>query len=867
MATGGIREAHACTLIEVGEAARTDLKSGLTDREAQRRLEQGGPNVLPSGGGRALWRIVIDQFRSPLIYVLMAAALATLVIGYPVDALVIAGVLLVNAAIGFAQEARASSVLDALASLTVGPARVTRDGRALRIDSSELVFGDLVAVEAGDRVPADLRLIECYELRIDEASLTGESLPVHKSIDAMHVSTPLADRTCMAYAGSLVAAGRGRAVVTATGVDTEVGVIQALMTSTTAIQTPLTRQLSRFSRLVTYLILGLAAGTFALGLVRGESVAYMVTAAVALAVGAIPEGLPAVVTITLAIGVSRMAKRRAVIRRLPAVETLGSVTVICTDKTGTLTENRMTVQSVFCAGEWYAIGPGPVPPPVRACLLAGVLCNDARLGGPGVDGGIGDPTELALLEAASRACPDVIEQAAAMTRLQEVPFSSDLRLMATRHVNSDDSPGIITVKGALEEILTLCPLDDATRVAAERAVSDAGDEALRVIAMATVEVPRDFALTLRSLRSTPLSFLGLQALQDPPRPAAIAAIEACHTAGIDVSMITGDHARTARAIARQVGIPEDDVFSRVTAQEKLDIVRSLQGHGHVVAMTGDGVNDAPALKQADIGLAMGLGGTEVAKEAADMVILDDDFATIESAVEEGRTVFDNLVKFIVWTLPTNFAEGLIVLVAVGLNVALPVLPLQILWVNTVTAVALGVMLAFEPAEPDIMRRPPRTPGTPLISRALMARIVIVGGAMLVGTFAAFIAALRLDLTMDEARAIAVNALVAMEIAYLLTCRSLRGSLRSVGLSSNPWIWVGIGVTVVLQMVLTYVPVMNEVFDTAPLGWIGWILVVLPGPLIYGLATLLKRFLPDPTSRPGLAPRFARRHPPLHQRRP
>ena len=867
MATGGIREAHACTLIEVGEAARTDLTSGLTDREAQRRLEQGGPNVLPSGGGRALWRIVIDQFRSPLIYVLMAAALATLVIGYPVDALVIAGVLLVNAVIGFAQEARASSVLDALASLTVGPARVTRDGRALRVDSSELVFGDLVAIEAGDRVPADLRLIECHELRIDEASLTGESLPVHKSIDAMHVSTPLADRTCMAYAGSLVAAGRGHGVVTATGAGTEVGVIQALMTSTRTIQTPLTRQLAHFSRLITYLILGLAAVTFALGLVRGESAAYMVTAAVALAVGAIPEGLPAVVTITLAIGVSRMAKRRAVIRRLPAVETLGSVTVICTDKTGTVTENRMTVQSVFCAREWCAIGPGPVPPPVRACLLAGVLCNDARLGGPGVDGGIGDPTELALLEAAWRASPDVIEQAARMKRVQEIPFSSDLRLMATMHVRSGDSAGILTVKGALEEILALCQLDDEAQVAIERAASDAGDEALRVIAMATVGVPRDFHLTLQSLRSSALCFLGLQALQDPPRSAAIAAIETCHTAGIDVSMITGDHARTARAIARQVGIAEANVFSRVTAEEKLAIVRSLQGQGQVVAMTGDGVNDAPALKQADIGLAMGLGGTEVAKEAADMVILDDDFATIESAVEEGRTVFDNLVKFIVWTLPTNFAEGLIVLVAVGLNVALPVLPLQILWVNTVTAVALGVMLAFEPAEPDIMRRPPRAPGAPLLSRALMAQIVIVGAAMLLGTFAAFIAALRLDLTMDEARAIAVNALVAMEIAYLLTCRSLRGSLLSVGLFSNPWIWVGIGVTVVLQMALTYVPVMNEVFGTAPLGWTGWVLVVLPGPLVYGLATLLKRIPGEPTSGPGPVPRSARRHPPLHQRHP
>ena len=867
MAIAVISAPHALTVREVCDLTQTSVVTGLSEEEALRRIEHDGPNVLPAGDRRARWRIAIDQFRSPLIYVLLAAAIATVAIGHPVDALVIAGVLLVNAVIGFAQEARASTVLDALASLTVSPARIMRSGRASRAESSGLVRGDLVTIEAGDRVPADIRLVESHELRVDEASLTGESLPVHKSVDSIDASTPLADRTCMAFAGSLVTAGRARGVVTATGADTEVGVIQALMTATRSIQTPLTRQLARFSRLITYVILILASGTFALGLVRGESAADMVTAAVALAVGAIPEGLPAVVTITLAIGVSRMAKRRAVIRRLPAVETLGSVTVICTDKTGTLTENRMSVQSVFCARDWYPIGPAPVPVPVRACLLAGVLCNDAQLGGPGVDGGVGDPMEIALLEAAERASPDVIEQAAQMTRVQEVPFSSDLRFMATLHAGMDGPPGILTVKGAVEEVLALCRLDDETRCAAERASTESGDEALRVIAVATLEVPHDFALTLHSLRSSSLNFLGLYALQDPTRPAAVAAIAACHMAGVDVLMVTGDHVRTARAIARRVGIAEDDVYARVTAEEKLDIVRSLQGQGHVVAMTGDGVNDAPALKQADIGLAMGMVGTEVAKEAADMVILDDDFATIESAVEEGRTVFDNLVKFIVWTLPTNFAEGLIVLVAVGLNIALPVLPLQILWINTVTAVALGVMLAFEPAEPDIMRRPPRAPGTPLLSRALMAQVVIVGAAMLLGTFASFIIALQLGLTINEARTIAVNALVAMEIAYLLTCRSLRGSLRSVGLFGNPWIWAGIGATIVLQLVLTYLPVMNVVFSTAPMGWIGWAIVLILGPLLYALAAALKWSAGSPTSRPGPAPGSELRRPRSRRPRP
>lgn len=843
---------------EVVAALRTDAMRGLELDEVERRRALHGINTLPTGEGRGPWKILTDQFRSPLIYVLMGAAVATLTIGHVVDAVVITGVIAVNAAIGTIQEWRAGTALAALAALATGTARVTREGRAACVPSEELVVGDLVSLDAGDRVPADVRLIECHELRVDEASLTGESVPVHKSLGVLDPLTPLADRTCMCFAGCLVTAGRAQGVVVATGTDTQVGAIQALMTSADDLTTPLTRQLAHFSRVITIVILVLAALTFVLGLWRGESPAYMVTAAVALAVGTIPEGLPAVVTITLAIGVSRMARRRAIIRRLPAVETLGSVTVICTDKTGTLTEGRMTVQSVFCDGEWWPIGPGDVSPCVRDCLLAGVLCNDASLDPNESDGpsasresplphrldGVGDSLELALLAAALRAAPDVLEQAAAMERSREIPFSSELRLMATVHSSAAHGSAVLTVKGAAEEVLHLCRVDKSEGRVIAKAVDDAADEALRVVALASALVPTDRALDMESLRCTPLHFLGLVALQDPPRADAVKAVEACHRAGIEIRMVTGDHRRTAVAVARQVGILEGQVMARVTAGQKLDVVRDLQRGGDVVAMTGDGVNDAPALKQADIGVAMGRVGTEVAKEAADMVIVDDDFATIESAIEEGRTVFDNLLKYIAWTLPTNFAEGLVVLIAVGVNAALPILPLQILWINTLTAVALGVMLAFEPSEPGVMRRPPRPARRPLMSRRLVLHVGIMGVTMLTGVFAVFLLAQEWGMDLDAARTVAVNALVAMEIAYLFACRALGGSLRAVGAFSNPWVWLGVGITVALQLVLTYLPIMNGIFQTAPLDAQAGLLIAAAGLAVLGVALVVRRVLPD-----------------------
>jgi len=854
---------------ELVEQFTTDAQSGLTDEEAAERLAEYGQNSLETTGGVRIWRILLTQFRNPLIYVLLAAAATTLVIGHIVDAAVILGVVVVNAIVGFIQEWRAGVALAALAELTTTSATTIRSGHVQRIPSADVVPGDLIVLDAGDRVPADIRLLQAQELQIDEANLTGESVPVHKHTERLSEDTTLADRVNMGYSGTLVTAGRARGIAVATGAKTEMGRIHELMESAEGVDTPLTRKLTAFSRWLTVLILGLAGVTFILGLVRGESAADMVTAAVALAVGAIPEGLPAAVTITLAIGVSRMARRNAIVRQLPAVETLGSTTVICTDKTGTLTENRMTVQEIYCDGTTYELAEigDQASPAVRDCLLAGVLCNDASVG-TGITNrhdNVGDPTELALIAAAETIDSQILRQAQRWPRIQEIPFSSELRFMATLHTNPDDDTSRLIIKGAVEEVLAFC--DDPDESTLLRETDELGSRALRVMGFAWVDVPSSFSLSLDSLRAERLSFLGLQAMLDPPRKEAIDAVRACHTAGIAVTMITGDHRTTAEAIATLIGLhgTEDDglriltgaelaalssedvddailttdVFARVTAEQKLDIVRALQGARYVVAMTGDGVNDAPALKQADIGVAMGFGGTEVAKETADIVLTDDDFATIEAAVEEGRGVFDNLTKFITWTLPTNLGEGLVILTAILLGSTLPILPVQILWINMTTAVALGLMLAFEPKEDDIMTRPPRPSDQAIVTGNLVLRIIVVGAAMLLGSFGLFTAAVDAGASLAEARTLAVNAFVAMEIGYLFNCRSLHRSVLSVGLFSNKWVWWGVLITIALQGLFTYAPFMNQIFDTAPLGLSDWWPVIALGVAIYGLIGALK----------------------------
>ncbi|WP_430297630.1 HAD-IC family P-type ATPase [Sinomonas sp. B1-1] len=876
---------HGLSVHEVVLLLETDPREGLDEAEVEQRRGQFGENRLPGARGNGTLRRVWGQVNNPLIYVLLAAGAVTTYLGEAVDATVIFGVVLVNMVVGFIQESRAESALDALRTMVTTPATVVRAGRRQTVPSEDLVPGDLLLLEAGDRVPADARLVAHAELRVDESALTGESEPVTKNETVLPIPTPVADRSNMVYSGTLVTAGTGAAVAVKTGAETEIGQIHRLVGSVRGVETPLTQKLGRFSAFLTVAILALAAVTFAVGVVRGEHPADMFTAAVALAVGAIPEGLQAAVTVTLAIGVSRMARRRAVVRRLPVVETLGSTTVICSDKTGTFTENQMTVLHVWTpAGSYAVTGTGYTPEgqlldasgrpvdlapheaggPLRAALVAGAVCGDATLGLHG--GGwraSGDPTEIAMVVAAAKAGVTREEFEGTHPRAASVPFSSERRFMATAHHDPAEGGGIVFAKGSVESILRLCsgrlgadgtvqPLDpdDVHGIAAGRAA-----EGLRVLATA-VRRQDDAVLEEASLPGSML-LTGMVAMQDPPRTAVAPAVRACREAGITVKMITGDHAATATAIAHRVGLLDGEpghavgqglvlngptlealegadydravdrarVFARVSPEQKLRLIASMQSQGNVVAMTGDGVNDAPALRQADIGIAMGRGGTEVAKEAADMVLTDDDFSTIEAAVEEGRGVFDNLTKFIVWTLPTNMAEGLVILVAILLGTTLPILPTQILWINMTTAVALGLMLAFEPKEPGIMTRQPREPDRPLLTWPLLRRTGLVSALLLAGAWAGFHGALGQGASDAEARTLAVNLFVAVETVYLFGCRSLRRFGQPGGPFSNRWLILGATAQAVAQLALTYVPAMNTLFQTAPIGWQAWLAIL------------------------------------------
>ena len=771
---------HALPAREVADLLETDAAEGLDRFAVEHRRAQFGLNQLTPPKGPGPLRRFAMQFTDPLVLILLVSAIVTIFLDEWVDAIVIFGVVLLNAVVGYLQEAKAVAAIDALSRAMTAEATLLRAGEQLRLPATEIVPGDLVLVQAGDKVPADLRLFRTRDLRVDESALTGESVPVEKDHSVVPRDAVLAERADMAYASTLVTYGTGAGLVVATGDRTEVGKISQLIQAAHDLKTPLTRKIDQFSKVLLVVIVVLAALTFAVGLIRGEDLVEMFRASIALAVAAIPEGLPAAVTVTLAIGVNRMAKRRAIIRKLPAVETLGSTMVICTDKTGTLTQNEMTVQRLVAAGEESrvsGVGYGPegdiVPGPstaAREVLLAGLLCNDTALNQ--ADGRYevaGDPTEAALLTSAAKAGMVAGDEAAALPRLDAIPFESAYQYMATLH-DAGERRRIMYVKGAVEKLLERCaaavggtgepvPLDAA---AVHAQVDALAADGLRVLAFARGALPDGTDDIGHDDVAGGLTFLGLQAMMDPPRPAAIAAVAACHHAGISVKMITGDHAATAAAIAHEIGIVgagdgavtgsemaavHDDefieladrtnVFARVTPEQKLRLVEALQSRGQVVAMTGDGVNDAPALKQADIGVAMGITGTDVAKDAADMVLTDDDFASIEAAVEEGRGVFDNLVKFITYALPTNVGQGLVILAGVMLGTALPIEPLQILRINMITAVLLGLGLAFEPKEPG-MDRQPRAPGEAIVSRAACSiRIVVAGLILLVCAFAIF----------------------------------------------------------------------------------------------------------------------------------
>jgi cation-transporting ATPase F len=882
---------HHLPTEEIMTLLETDASHGLDTFEIKHRQERFGPNVLtPRQGASPLVRFLL-QFNNPLIYILLTSALITAVLKDPLDAAVIFGVVLINAVIGYVQESKAEQAIAALAQTMTTEATVIRAGKTLRVNAAELVPGDVVTLQSGNKVPADLRLIRSRDLQVAEAALTGESAPVEKSVDALlPPETVLAERRNMAYASTLVTYGQAAGVVVAIGDHTEVGLISKLILEAQELQTPLTRKIAAFSRIVLYAILALAAVTFVIGVSRGQPMIDTLYGAIALAVAMIPEGLPAALTVTLAIGVSRMARRRAIIRKLPAVETLGSTTVICSDKTGTLTQNQMTVQEIYAGAAWYAVTGGGYAPegelgarddaPVASgnaalteSLKAGLLCNDSDLAQEAGRWQVqGDPTEGALIASAYKGgLAGLREQC---VRVDSLPFESQHQYMATLH--RTDLNTVLYIKGAVEVILSQSnsALDAAGRVvtldadAVQAAADQMATKGLRVLAFARREFPANKAGVSHDDVNCCLTFLGLQGMIDPPRAEAIEAVRACQTAGIRVKMITGDHALTAGAIAQQIGLngaaPEvltgkdlsalsDEqlievadrtaVFARVSPEQKLRLVEALQARGHVAAMTGDGVNDAPALKQADIGVAMGITGTDVSKEAADMVLTDDNFATIRAAVEEGRTVFDNLTKIIVWSLPTNLGEGLVILAGILLGTVLPILPIQILWINMATVAVLGLVLALEAREPDIMQRPPRDPRAPLITRTLGWRTLLVSLLILVAAFGLFELELRLGSNVEQARTVAVNVVVVVELFYLFNCRSLTQSMFKIGVLSNSWLFVGAIGMIILQLLFTYVPFMNQLFSTAPIGLKDWGLIVtvgLAGYLIIELEKWLRR---------------------------
>ncbi len=876
--------------ISTGEAIETfssDSEYGLSAEEVARRYEQYGWNELQFKPGKPAWLKFLLQFHQPLLYILLLAGAIKAILGSWMNASVIWGVTVINAVIGYVQEAQAEGAIASLTKAVTTEVTVLREGQNLRIPSQDLVPGDIVLLTSGDKVPADLRLLKVRNLQVDESALTGESVPVNKSIQSLPPDTPLAERTNMAYAGSFVTFGQGKGVVVATANATEVGQISQSMEQRVNLSTPLTRKFAKFSHTLLYAVLTLATLTFVIGLGQGESWLYMFEATVALAVSAIPEGLPAVVTITLAIGVNRMARRHAIIRKLPAVEALGGATVICSDKTGTLTENQMTVQSIYVAGEYYGISgsgyspkgeislmrdgkPGSpfedgLPLALEECLVAGVLCNDSQLKQTGEDWSVvGDPTEGALITAAVKASLSQSGLVASKPRLDSIPFESQYQYMATLH---DTVFPMIYVKGSVESLMSRCsqmidrngeiiPLNS---VEIEQAVETMAKHGLRVLAFAKKEPSSHQHSIDHQDIATDLVFLGLQGMIDPPRPEAIAAIHACQAAGIQVKMITGDHIATAQAIAERMGIQKagqvlafegqqlaqmsdgeitqaieaGSVFARVAPSQKLQLVEALQSKGEIVAMTGDGVNDAPALKQADIGIAMGKGGTEVAREAADMLLTDDNFASIEAAVEEGRTVYQNLRKAIAFLLPVNGGESMTVLISALLARDLPILSLQILWLNMINSITMTVPLAFEPKSQGIMKQPARNPNEPLLTRKLLMRILAVSLFNWILIFGMFEWAKSTTGDIAVARTMAIQSLVAARVIYLIGISQLGISLvnylkrRATSITKAPTLIMGIVTAAFLQIIFSQWGVMNTLFETAPLTWNQWLICLLP----------------------------------------
>jgi Ca2+-transporting ATPase len=835
---------HCLHPAEVSQQLGVDPAAGLSFDEAARRLARHGPNALIEAERRSVARMIADQFADVMILILLVAAVIAGVLGEAADTIAILVIVLLNATIGFVQEYRAEKAVAALRQMAAPSARVRRQGEIRELPAVELVPGDVVLLEAGNVVPADLRLVDVARLRVAEAALTGESQPVEKAAAAIGgQDLPLGDRLNMVFKGTAVAYGRATGIVVATGMGTELGRIASLLAGAEELKTPLQRRLAIFGKRLAIAVLVICAVVFAAGLLRGEPPALLFLTAVSLAVAAIPEALPAVVAISLALGAYKMAGQHALIRRLPAVETLGSITVICSDKTGTLTENRMRADAFEVAGE---SAPPALPARYwRAFFEALALCNDARVDHAGKI--VGDPTEVALLEAAIESGLGNSDLAQRRPRIAELPFDSERKLMATAHRISDGV--LVYVKGAPEALLERCtrqatngdaapdggPLDRA--VLRDRAHNMAAG-GMRVLALACRRLdalPADLATV-----ETDLTFLGFVGLIDPPRAEAAQAVAECRSAGITPVMITGDHPATALAIAKRLGIATDggalmtgveltalddatlaarirrtSVYARVDPAQKIRIVEALQAAGEVVAMTGDGVNDAPALKRADIGVAMGKVGTDVARESAHMVLLDDNFATIVRAVREGRRIYDNIRKFIKYVMACNLAEILTIFLAPFFGLPIPLLPIHILWINLVTDGLPGLMLVNERAEPDIMQRPPRAPGENIFAHGMWQHIVWVG--MLMGGVTLLMQAWAMHNGSEHWQSMVFTVLTLSQLGQILAIRSEHASVFRIGLLSNRYLAVTVALTILLQMATLYVPVLNAVFKTQPLS--------------------------------------------------
>ncbi|WP_340818184.1 HAD-IC family P-type ATPase [Methanolobus sp. WCC4] len=859
------------TLLETG-------KEGLKEEEASLRLSKHGYNEVETKKKHGPLYLFLKQFKNPLIYVLITAAVVTFLLDEYADSAVITGVVLANAIIGFVQERKAENALELLAKMMQPEATVLRDGLREQIHSRELVVGDVVLLEAGARVPADLRLFQTRNLSIDESALTGESVAAEKDTIALTgEDVPLGDQKNMAFSATLITHGTGMGVVVSTGIRTEIGKISELIRETETISTPLTRTIDRLGKKLFLVIILLSIITYFVGRYQGFEDLEIFLATVSMAVAAIPEGLPALITISLAIGVKAMASKNAIVRNLPSVETLGSASVICSDKTGTLTMNQMTVVSIYTSegmfsvtGDGYSIEGGffqngqPIDaakyPSLVQTLKAGALCNDAYMK---EDGGIdGDPTERALLVSGRKL------SAFHLPRLDSIPFESEKMFMATLN-EPDEGTNIIYVKGSPEKIVSMCTSrydgENETDLHGGKileAASEMASRGLRVIAMAY----RHMDVNKKEMAPEDihdLIFLGLQGMMDPPREEAREAIKKCNTAGIRVIMITGDHVLTANSIAGQLGIKTGgvlsgsdlgamsdehlsgelgtiSVFARTSPEDKSRIVGLLQKKGDVVAVTGDGINDAPALKKADIGVAMGMSGTEVAKEASDMVLADDNFASIVNAVEEGRDVYDKIQKVVLWTLPTNAAEGLAIMTAVLLGITNPpLLPIHILWINTVTAIGLGVPIVFEPKERNLLMRAPRPPDEPLLLPVIKQRIVIVALLMVTASFLLFFEKTGAGVDISKAQTIVLNTIVLFEIFYLFTSKSIYENVLD-RLFSNRAMLGGIFIVLSLQFFITYSSMMNTVLRTSPLDISDWIAIILISSTVFFLIEAEKK---------------------------